>query len=257
MKNGREKMTENNLVNQWKKDEKAIFQGWDFSFLKNRMIQHEPPWDYIEIAKKLIKESNSVLDMETGGGEFFSKLAPFPKHAVAYEGYKPNVPIAKKRLEPLGVEVKEVKNVKKLPFKEQEFDLVLNRHGAVNGKEIYRILKKGGKFFTQQVTGSNELEDIIKEFGAKRKFANITLKEYKKELEDAGFKIIEFRDWRGKITFNDIGAIVYYLKAMPWVVEGFSVDNNLEDLERLQKKINKNKKIEFEQGKFMILAIKE
>jgi hypothetical protein len=29
--------------------------------------------------------------------------------------------------------------------------------------------------------------------------------------------------WRGELRFADVGAIVYYLKAVPWLVDGFSV----------------------------------
>src|SRR3989344_4979722 len=235
-------MNEKELLKQWKKDENAVFEGWNFSYLKERMIEEIPHWNYIKIAKKLVRKSNSVLDMETGGGEIFSLLAPFPENAVAYEGYKPNVPIAGKRLEPFGVKVVECNNLKKLPFKDREFDLVLNRHGAINAKEIYRILKNKGVFFTQQVTGSEDLQDLAKEFKAKRKFNNITLEEYERQLKEAGFKIKESRKWNGRKIFKDVDAIVYYLRAIPWIVEGFSVDNNISELKRLQSNLERDRK---------------
>ena len=82
------------LIKQWKKEERMPFKGWDFSYIKNRIIEEKPPWNYAKIARQLIRKSKSVLDMETGGGEIFSSLGPFPKHAIAYEGYKPNVKVA-------------------------------------------------------------------------------------------------------------------------------------------------------------------
>lgn len=244
------------LLEQWKKDEKAIFKGWDFSYLNKRMNAQNPPWDYIKIAKKFIKKSKSVLDMETGGGEIFSLLKPFPKHTVAYEGYALNFPIAKKRLNPLGVKVVKCNKPEKLPFKKEEFDLVLNKHGAMNAREVYRILKKRGIFLTQQVTGSEDSLDLVKEFKAKRKFNNITLDKYVKELKKVGFKIIKSRKWKGKRTFKDVGAIIYYLKAIPWIVQGFSVKSNLKNLEKLQEKLEKNKKLEFDTARFLIVAKK-
>lgn len=244
------------LIKQWKGEEKAVFKGWDFSYLKKRMTEPKPPWDYVKIAKKLMKKSGAVLDMETGGGEIFSLLKPFPRHAVAYEGYKPNVSIARKKLNLLGVKVVECRNLKKLPFKDQEFDLVLNRHGAINAKEIYRILKIRGVFFTQQVTGSDDSQDLVKEFGAKRKFSDINLQKYVKELKEAGFKIKASMKWKSKKIFKDVGAVVYYLKAIPWIVKGFSVENNLKDLKKLQKKLEKNKELKFDTARFMIVAEK-
>lgn len=244
------------LTAQWKKDERAVFQGWDFSYLKGRMLMPTFPWNYEKIAKRLVSKSSSVLDMETGGGEVFSSLAPFPKHAVAYEGYEPNIPVARKRLEPLGVKVVRCTSVDNLPFKEGKFDLVLNRHGAINAKEIYRILKNGGFFFTQQVTGADYLKDLVKEFGAKRKFSHITLEEYEKQLRNAGFVILKSRKWSGKQIFKDVGAIAYYLKAIPWAVPGFSVEKRLPDLKRLQRKLEREGKLEFEAARFMIVAKK-
>ena len=135
-------MSAEDLIKQLKKDEKTIFKGWDFSYIESRLVQEEPPWDYFNKAKKLLKNSKSVLDMATGGGELFSKFAPFNIKAVAIEGYPPNVPIAKNLLEPLGVKVLEANEVEKLPFQNNEFDLILNRHGGINKKsvkEIYRV----------------------------------------------------------------------------------------------------------------------
>jgi len=248
---------EEKLIEQWKEDEKAVFRGWDFSYLKKRAIEQKPPWNYTKIAKKLIKKSHSVLDMETGGGEIFSSLKPFPKHTVAYEGYKPNIPIARKRLKPIGIKVVECRNLKKLPFKNQEFDLVLNRHGAINAKEIYRILKEGGIFFTQQVDSERNLIDLMTLFGKKLKWTFNNLSYREKELEKAGFEIKDAKKWKGKYIFKDVGAVVYYLKAIPWIINGFSVKNNLKDLKKLQEKLNKNKELKFDTARFMIIAQKK
>ena len=38
--------------------------------------------------------------------------------------------------------------------------------------------------------------------------------------------------------FRDVGAIVYYLKAVPWTVEGFTVDGCLDALESLQARLD-------------------
>ncbi|MEK6983067.1 MAG: class I SAM-dependent methyltransferase [Nanoarchaeota archaeon] len=150
-------MSTENLIKKLKEDEKAIFKGWNFSHIQSRFNQEEPHWDYFKLAKKLLKNSKSVLDMATGGGELFSKFAPFDIKAVAIEGYHPNVPIAKNLLEPLGVKVLEANEVEKLPFRDNEFDLILNRHGGINKKsikEIYRVQSRYGLFLTQQVDGN-------------------------------------------------------------------------------------------------------
>jgi len=246
------------LIQQWKKDEQAPFQGWDFSYLKGRYKEENPTWDYNSIAKKLIKKSNSILDMATGGGEILSSFAPFPKKAVAIEGYHPNVAVAKKRLKPLGVKVIEANETKKLPFKDKEFDLVLNRHGGINKnsiKEIYRILSPKGIFLTQQVDGRT-LKDLMKEFNTKPKWEFNTLSNVKRNLKETGFGIKEGKEWTGKIIFKDMGAIVYFLKAIPWIVDDFSMEKDLQILEKLQKRLERNGDLSFISKRFLILAKK-
>jgi SAM-dependent methyltransferase len=72
------------------------------------------------------------------------------------------VPIARNRLEPLGVKVVKVKSNLRLPFEDKAFDLVLNRHTEFDAKEVWRILKPGGTLLTQQV-GSRNKTEIIRE----------------------------------------------------------------------------------------------
>lgn len=249
--------TKEQLISQWKEDEKAVFKGWDFSYLKKRMIDENPLWNYDEIAKKLIKKSKSVLDMATGGGEVFSEILSVhrPEEAIAIEGYKPNVSITRKRLLKQDVKVIYADETKKLPFKNKEFELVLNRHGGFNFKELERVLSPKGIFFTQQVDSRN-LEDLMKRFGTKTKWPNNTLKTIKKQLKFSGFKIISAKEWKGKTIFKDIGAIVYYLKAIPWVVENFSIEKHKNYLIELQKDLERNGKLEFKITRFTILAEK-
>ncbi len=245
------------LIEQWKKEEKIPFYGWDFSYLKGRLKEEKLPWDYEAISKKLIKKSKSVIDMGTGGGEIFSTLSPFPSHAVATEGYKPNYYIAKKRLEPLGVKVVDFEDsdVGKMPFENEEFDLVLNRHDAFNSKEVYRILKKNGVFLTQQVGGGN-LQDLINEFKATTGLKEWTLSSIKKDLQKAGFKIIKANEWKGHMQFKDVCALVYYLKSVPWVVEGFSVSKHIKYLKKLQRKIDSGEKLIYTSVRYLVLAEK-
>ena len=245
----------NNLYSQWKKEEQEPFKGWDFAYLKTRLRVEKPPWDYKKEAKKLIKKAASVLDIGTGGGEFFASLGSFPKQTVATESWPPNVAIAKKRLSPLSIRVIKTDKSGKLPFKDNEFDLVLSRHSYYKEEEVFRILKKGGIFFTQQVGGKN-LQDLAKEFNIKSGFESWTVKIAKGKLKRVGFTIKVAKEWSGKTEFKDVGAVIYTLKAIPWIVKGFTVDKYLPVLEKLQNRLNKDKKLSFLTTRFLIKAIK-
>lgn len=188
------------LVQKWKRDEKTPFQGWNFSYIKYRYKEGEPNWNYKSIAKRLIKKSDSVLDMATGGGEVFSEILFIskPKKTVAIEGYKPNVSVARNNLRKKGVKIIYANETKKLPFNKGEFDLVLNRHGGLNEvSELARVIASGGIFLTQQVDGRN-LKDLMKEFGAKPKWEFNTLSNVKKHLKNGGLKFLRQKNGMGK-----------------------------------------------------------
>ena len=83
----------------------AHFSGWDSSYIADREAQTPLRWSYVSEALLRVRKSKAVLDMDTGGGEIFSYFAPLPPVAYATEAYAPNIPIARERLGPLGVEV--------------------------------------------------------------------------------------------------------------------------------------------------------
>ncbi len=147
-------LTDSQFLN-YIKDVNQNFTGWDFSFISGtgRMQSQLLTWSYGSIARSLMQYANSMLDMGTGGGEFLSLLRPYPGTVMATEGYKPNVPIAQQRLEPLGVKVIQFEEDSNLPFKDNEFDLILNQHESYSPEELRRIISNSGTFLTQQVGG--------------------------------------------------------------------------------------------------------
>lgn len=244
------------LLESWRRDAAAPFEGWDFSYLKDRMIEAQPPWEYMALARDRIANAQDILDVATGGGEVFAALAPFPARATAVEGFEPNVAVARARLAPLGVPVYPGSTRSGLPFDDQAFDLVLNRHGGFRAAEMGRILKPGGVFLTQQVGGDN-LGDLVAAFGAKPVRPENTLSRVREELVALGFEIRDAREWRGPVEFSDVGAIVYFLKAIPWVVEGFQVDRDLERLRRFQARLESGGgSLQFTYTRFLIEAVK-
>ncbi|MCC7574164.1 class I SAM-dependent methyltransferase [Candidatus Woesearchaeota archaeon] len=251
-------MKDIDLINEWKKEEKKSFEGWDFSYLGNRYDEGYPDWDYEGNAKNFIKNSESVLDMCTGGAEVYCKiLSTFkPFNVKAIEKYEPNVSVAQKALDAFGGKVMFVTNNENLPFETGEFDLVLNRHGAFNVKELSRIIRKDGIFFTQQVEANN-WSDLMSEFGDTPNWPDNTLSIVVEKLKKEGFKIERAEEWEGKTFFKDIKALVFVLKVIPWTINNFGVEKYKEVLLRLHKKIEKEGKLEFSSKRYLILARKK
>lgn len=248
-------MTKDNYE-QWLQEEKEPFKGWDFSYLGDRVVHESLPWDYQALARKALDRAQIILEMATGGGEKFSELAPFRgKKVFAIESHHLSYLLAKKRLEPLGVKVIEMKGSRELDFEDNYFDLVLNRHGGFRSSEIARILKPGGYFLTQQVSANN-WDDLKKEFNAPMKWPDRLPDIVSEELKQCGMIIERLKSWNGKVVFKDVGALVFMLKAVPWTVEGFSVDKYRKVLERLKKRVDKDGKLIFTDRRYLIGARK-
>ena len=246
------------LIRSWLSEEAQPFTGWDFSHLEGRMTSEEEPWSYPERAAELMSRSSSVLDMDTGGGEKLLSLCEhWPARVVATENYPPNFELAAERLSPAGAEVVKaaVSNTAPMPFDDGEFGLVLNRHAAFNSSEVSRILGRDGTFLTQQVHGMWAW-DLLAAFDAAPQWPDATPELYMPFLEAAGMTVETVEEWEGRLAFSDVGAIVYYLKAIPWEVPGFTVNSHLTYLFALQERVDAGEKLEFYAAKYLIEARK-
>jgi SAM-dependent methyltransferase len=247
------------LIDQWRAEEQQPFSGWDFSYLEGRMIEGQPPWSYSSRSAELMRDASAVVDLDTGGGERFLKLKEFwPRKVVATENYPPNFALATERLGPLGVVVVAVHLTMDdpMPFADGEFDLVLNRHGAFNPREVARILTPGGVFLTQQVHGLWAY-DLLAAFDARPQWPDAATPEtYLPQLQAAGLTIAHSEEWSGTLLFTEVAAIVYYLKAVPWLVPGFSVESHLPYLLNLQQRLDQGEPLSFAARKYWIEARK-
>lgn len=254
----RPRLSLTDLIEAWKAEEEAPFSGWDFSHLEGRMLQGQPPWSYSGRARELMRSCASVLDMATGGGErMLAMRDSWPRVVAATEGYAPNLRLASERLAPHGVRVVEAEadEVHPLPFRDAEFALVLNRHAALHVDEIMRILSPGGRLLTQQVHGL-WASDLLAHFDASPQWPEATPENYLPRLRAAGAAVLDVKKWWGELTFNDVGAVVYYLKAVPWLVPGFSVDTHAEMLGELQEQIIEQGRLVYCAGLYLIEARK-
>ena len=219
------------------------------------MITEPLPWSYVSIILPYIRKASTLLDLGTGGGELLSLLQPLPKHTCATEAYEPNVEIAKKRLEPLGVHVFQAEDDMNLPFREDKFELIINRHESYYPPEIHRLLESSGHFITQQVGDQNDINInhlLGNEPPSEEGQWNVTYAS--KELEKQGFLIIDQKEAFPMTRFYDVGAIVYYLKAIPWVVENFSVKTYFDKLFDLHGFIEKQGYVDVREHRFLIVA---
>ena len=253
-------MDKNKLKEEWLKEEKmAHIHGWDFSHIYGRYSEEENlPWDFRTVINKYLKNNMKLLDMETGGGEFLLSLN-HPKHNTsAIEGYQPNVELCKKVLLPLGIDFKEADGDEKIPFENEYFDIITNRHGAYNVTELKRVLKKDGIFITQQVGAENDRK-LVEMLLPKYKdlpYAEHYLNIKQQEISEQGFEILESGETFQPIKFFDTGALVWFAKIIEWEFPNFSVKSHLDNLYKIQEIIEANRVVEVRIHKFFIVSKK-
>mgnify|MGYP002683148041 CR=1 FL=1 len=64
-------MNREDLLAAWLREEAEPFSGWDFACLARRMVEDDPPWEYLARAAALMQNASAVVDLDTGGGERF------------------------------------------------------------------------------------------------------------------------------------------------------------------------------------------
>ncbi len=243
---------------------RAPFSGWNFEYIirPGRLIEAPVKWNYYNVVLPYLREAGTMLDMGTGGGEVLSRFHRLPPVTFATEQYRPNVAVARERLEPLGVKVFEIEEEKEppfntnLPFDDGFFDLVISRHEAYYPQELLRILKPEGKFITQQVGSISVIS--LKQFltGKTEAVSNWNLKSAVDELKSAGFQIIEQQEDVQFYRFYDIGAVAYLVKAIPWIIEDFSIEKYKDKLQELHIRIQESGFYDTPLHRFIIVAQK-
>lgn len=166
--------------------------------------------------------------------------------------------LCREKLLPLGINFKVCDNPANIPFENEHFDMVINRHGDFNAKELYRVLKKGGIFITEQV-GEDNNRDLVERVlpNTKKPFPHLNLNEQKKVFEDAGFHVIDEGEAYRPIKFYDVGAFVWFAHIIAWEFPEFSVDRCFEHLLEMQKIIEAKGSIEGTIHRYLIVAIRQ
>ena len=252
-------MNHQELKELWKQEEAiAHIHGWDFSHIADKYEEeHDIPWDYDSLVRQYLKKDMKLLDYDTGGGEFLLSLGHPYENTAATEGFPPNVKLCQEKLIPLGIDLKECSDPAKLPFDDSSFDLVINRHGDFCPEELYRVLKPGGLFITQQVGDRNDLDLVRMVFpDTEDPTSGLHLSVQQRAFEQAGFEIVRAEEHFGQIRFYDVGAFVWFARIIEWEFPGFSVDSCFDCLLQIQAQLEQKGSIDGTTHRYLIIARK-
>jgi SAM-dependent methyltransferase len=216
--------------------------GWDFSWLDGRATEERPSWGYQSAMGAKMAGARAALDIQTGGGEVLAGASHLAPLTVATEGWPPNVAAATRRLHPRGVAVVADEDKPPLPFAAEAFDLVVSRHPVVTWwEEITRVLQPGGTYFSQQVGPASVFEVVEWFLGpqAPEVRGRRDPGKARARAQAAGLEVTDLRPESLRIEFFDIGAVVYFLRKVIWMVPGFTVERYLGSLRELHDRIQR------------------
>jgi SAM-dependent methyltransferase len=213
-------------------------EGWDFSWFEGRATEERPSWGYSRILAERMAAAFAALDIQTGGGEVLAQIPRPPAVLAATESWRPNLDIARRNLRAVGASVVEVADDAGLPFAAESFDLVVSRHPTVVlWEEIARVLKPGGTYLSQQV-GSGSVRELTDFMMGPRPVSDARSPERAlAAAEAASLVVVDLRHESLRTVFNDIGAVVFFLRKVIWIVPGFSVDRYRSRLAELHDRI--------------------
>lgn len=248
------------LIKTWKQEEQiAHIHGWDFSHIDGRHREDTDfSWDYRQVIGQYLTPEKKLLDIDTGGGELLLSLGHPYENTAATENYPPNVQLCKETLLPLGIDFRQADGNGEMPYPDECFDVVIDRHGDFNPVEIYRVLKQGGVFISQQVGAENDRELVELLCGnIPMPFPEQYADKAGKKLQNAGFTILRQEEAFRPIRFYDVGALVWFARVLPWEFPDFSVDTHLEKLLSAQRILEETGCIAGRTHRFLIVAKKE
>lgn len=239
---------------------------WDWSYIEGRRVElpTDKPWSYSDSVVEAMKSARSILDMRTGEGEKFARFIKQQSHPMqlyATEGYAPTLAQARQQLEPLGVTVYEVHD-EQLPLADNQFDLVINRQGSYDPREVLRVLKPGHLFITQQVGDQTNLRlhELLHTPKALYFYPGVepkpawNLAYAVRDLQETGWQIIKQYEHLFPTRFYDVGAVVYYLKAVPWEIPDFSIEKYFDKLVEIHHLIHREGYLDVPFHSFFIVA---
>lgn len=233
-------------------------EGWDFSWFEGRATEGRPPWGYQRLVADRLRGTQRVLDLQTGGGEVLAGAlrqgGTRPATVVATESWAPNAALAREALAPWGGQVLECPDTA-IPCADASFDLVVSRHPvSTPWTEVSRVLAPGATFLSQQVGAGTVRELTAAMIGP---FEVGTAREpetHRAAAEAAGLEVTRLERASLPMTFDDVAAVVVFLRKVIWTVPEFSVEAYRPQLLALHERLRRDGPFRATSERFLIEA---
>lgn len=217
--------------------------GWNFKKM-NYSVNRLSDYDYYKEVIKHIAPTTQMLDIGCGSAEKTTRFYSLANKIYLTDLESEMLNKAKRNVEKYYKEMPKIK--KKFNFEildcngpfnfpDNTFDLIVSRHCGANMKEVFRILKEGGIFISEDYSEDDcrEIKDLFKRgqgYNQKPLYYKIM-----KEILDAGFTEIKYLKFEEIEFYKTTDDLKYLLTHTP-ILDYF---NEKQDEEMLKAYIDK------------------
>lgn len=241
-------------------------EGWDFSYVQAEM---DPvPWDYEQVVRRYLRPTDHVLDIGTGGGEIFTRLAPYFGSGVGNDIDEERLAKARAGI-PTELEGRlrfETMSALELDYPEETFDVVLDKHAPVFVEQIVPLVKPDGYFICQQVGGNNTLNlfhlfdsrssgEYWRDYWDEHGFPHQDIPALIDQLRALGCSIVAEAGYDVRYFFKNVESLLFHLKAVPLPVE-FDIEQHAPLVERFIEENSTERGIETNEHRELLIARK-
>ena len=203
--------------------------GWNFSNIK--MTKEVPSnYYYYKECVKHINFNTIMLDIGCGSCEKSLRYFSPAKKVYFIDNEVEMLNKAKQNLKKYYQKSSkfqfEIGDCKKLNFQDESLDLVVSRHCGANMKEVFRILKQGGIFISEDIDKYDcwELKEM---FNRGQEFKRTILR----EILDVGFSKIELLNFDEIEYYQSVEDLEFLLRNTP-IINGYNKENDYETLKQ-------------------------
>ena len=199
-----------------------------------------------------------MLDLECGGGELLAGLPALPAVARGAEGYAPNVAVAATAPAPTRWTVVAIDQAHEaLPFAAASFDLVTSRHPITTWwDEIAPRARARAAPTSRSRSDPHSVRELSESCSARSRSSARDPGRRRGGRRSAGLVVRDLRLGAPPNVFDDVGAVVYFLRLVVWIVPGFTVERFRDRLLALHAQIERDGPFVAHASRFLIEASK-